>query len=104
LAIIWGMSIFNKDFGLNAFFVLNPERWTLNLWTVMVYLWDIEGVWGADKGLTCLLMIQCAIIVQGGWGVKWKDLDPMGIGIIMLLTEIFRQHVVRTYNPFVVTT
>jgi hypothetical protein len=26
LAIIWGMSIFNKDFGLNAFFVLNPER------------------------------------------------------------------------------
>jgi hypothetical protein len=28
----------------------------------------------------------------------------MGIGIIMLLTEIFRQHVVRTYNPFVVTT
>ncbi len=88
------MSIFNKDFGLNAFFVLNPlaqtwfyvaqlfififgrltrtviwfykshsprrrlwgldyepearAGWTVNPEpvTVMVYLWDIEGVWG----------------------------------------------------------
>jgi hypothetical protein len=35
------MSIFNEDFGsLMSFFVLNPERWTLNLWTVTLFVVD----------------------------------------------------------------
>ena len=32
------MSILNDDFGfLMSFFVLNSERWTLNLWTVTIF-------------------------------------------------------------------